>query len=388
MRDVRWVDLPPDFIGPMRNRRNRDFEVVGAGYFEARNDTMSSPLEVVKDASLTSLKHAFARYAQGCLADPKDPLPLFVSDLPPDMFDADFGPYDSVHLDVNASEIDAVVTVEVEELPASSRPVWELLSPLLDRLRAGPVGIERIDGWGTALKIDVAIPSRGRTVGDALEIGHEVERLLQAAYSQGAELTAPTVADLLRTGHGDVLTGQPENDWLDVKSRVYELGEDYGKLQLAKDVASFANAGGGVIAIGVSSSRTRRGETVGPLRPVDITNVSTARFRAILRDWLHPRLNGLRIDVIPTGSHPDRGIVVIEIPPQSPAALPFMVRKTDIGGKIRDQHFTIPVRVADDNATWDLGEIHSLIVAGRAALGALEATTSRNTARPDEPAAP
>ncbi len=387
MRAVRWVDLPPDFIGPLRTRRNRDFEVAGAGYFEARNECMSAPFAVVGEASLTALKHAFGRYARACEAAPDDPLPLYISELPADVFDADFAPYDSVHLSVSASAIEAVVYVAVAELPPSSRPVWDLLNPLLGRLRAGPMSITRIDGVpGCALEIDVAIPTRGRMVGDALQIGHEVERLVEAAYSRGAQLTAPTVADLLRTGHGDVLTGQPENDWLDVKSRVYELRDEYGKLQLAKDVASFANAGGGVIAIGLSSRRTRQGETIGPLRPVNVTGVSIAQYRAVLRDWLHPRLGGVRIDLIASGLTPDHGIIVIEIPAQSPAALPFLIRRADIAGKIRSQHFTIPVRVADDNATWDLGEIHSLIVAGRAALGAVEAATKRDSAPPDVPA--
>jgi hypothetical protein len=154
-------------------------------------------------------------------------------------------------------------------------------------------------------------------------------------------------------------------------------------LQLAKDVASFANAGGGVIAIGLSSRRTRRGENIGPLRPVDITGVSTPQYRAVLRDWLHPRLSGVRIDVIAAESRPNTGVIVIEIPPQSPAALPFVIRRAEIAGKIRSQHFTIPVRIADHNATWDLGEIHSLIVAGRAALGALETATKREPAPSD-----
>ena len=253
-------------------------------------------------------------------------------------FDADFAPYDSVHLKVSASALAAVVYISVAELPASSRPVWISSVPFWARLRAAPVSITRIDGVpGSALEVEVAIPSRGRTVGDALDIGHEVERLLQAAYSNGAQLTASTVADLLRTGHGDVLAGQPENDWLDVKSRRYGLGDDYGKLQLAKDVASFANAGGGVIAIGLSSRRTREGETIGPLRPVDITDVSIAQYRAVLRDWLHPRLSGVRMDVVAGASTRDKGIVVIEIPAQSPAALPFIVRRADIAGKIRTQ---------------------------------------------------
>lgn len=62
MRTVRFVDQPSDLFGPLRIRRRRDFEVEGAGFFEAGDDALFAPLAVVKDASLTSLRHAVAAY--------------------------------------------------------------------------------------------------------------------------------------------------------------------------------------------------------------------------------------------------------------------------------------------------------------------------------------
>lgn len=377
MRTVTWVDLPPDVIGPTRTRRYRDFEVDGAGYFMARNDAFWAPLEVVEEASLTSLMHAYRRYARSYGGDPLDPTSLYLRPVPAEVFDYEFGPQEDVSLNVSADTVAATVFIGTADLPEPEH-VWNVLDPLLDRRGARPASFEGYDGVvGAAIEVGVAVPPRGRTVADALAIGREVEQLLTAAFSEGPELTPATVADLLRTGHGHVLAGQPENGWLDVKSRDYELSSDHGKLAFSKDVASFANAGRGVIAIGLTTSRTRRGELIGGLRPIDITGVTAQRYRRVLHAWVHPRVAGLRVDIVESGSAPSRGIVVIEIPTQSPAAIPFIVKKADIAGRVRNHHFTIPVRVADDTAAWDIGEIHTLIVAGRAALGA--------TATPEPP---
>jgi hypothetical protein len=79
-------------------------------------------------------------------------------------------------------------------------------------------------------------------------------------------LRAATAAELLRTGHHEVLIGQPETDWLDVKGRLYELDE-VGSFLLARDVAAFANAAGGVIAIGPRTSQVRGAGRHQPLAP-------------------------------------------------------------------------------------------------------------------------
>ncbi|MEZ0095905.1 hypothetical protein ABH925_007108 [Streptacidiphilus sp. EB129] len=56
------------------------------------------------------------------------------------------------------------------------------------------------------------------------------------------------------------LIGTRESDWVDFKSAhpdtgPYDLGTDKGKYELAKDVAAFANAGGGLIACGFKATQ-------------------------------------------------------------------------------------------------------------------------------------
>lgn len=79
MLTVRFANQPSDLFGPLRIRRRRDFEVEGAGFFEASDDCLLAPLPVVKDASLISLRHAIGRYNHHYGTD-KDPLTMLISE--------------------------------------------------------------------------------------------------------------------------------------------------------------------------------------------------------------------------------------------------------------------------------------------------------------------
>jgi hypothetical protein len=123
MRGVRYVDLGPDLFGPMRMRRRRDFEVEGSGYFEASDEVLSAPRAVVEEASLTSLRHAVARYFRAVDAD-DEPIEMFVSDNAPEVFDPEMSVYLSVRLCVSPAAVGIVVeTVTPDVLDSSSQSV-------------------------------------------------------------------------------------------------------------------------------------------------------------------------------------------------------------------------------------------------------------------------
>src|SRR5215207_7844704 len=58
-------------------------------------------------------------------------------------------------------------------------------------------------------------------------------------------------------GAGDVnaLIDTPEAEWVEFKSSPYRLNENDAKLELAKDVAGMANAGGGAIVVGCATAK-------------------------------------------------------------------------------------------------------------------------------------
>lgn len=77
---------------------------------------------------------------------------------------------------------------------------------------------------------------------DAYKLGTDVLALVEAADGQG--LSRERVVDLIRGGRIDALVGQKESSWIDFKATGYASKTDEGKLELAKDVAAFANTAG------------------------------------------------------------------------------------------------------------------------------------------------
>jgi Putative DNA-binding domain len=105
------------------------------------------------------------------------------------------------------------------------------------------------------LGIQITFPIRGKTVAHAYRLGRGVLALYEAAENGGA-LTRETALGVLEGGRADVLVGLSETDWIDFKREPYKK-DDHGKLELAKDVAAFANADGGLLLLGVAVTQVR-----------------------------------------------------------------------------------------------------------------------------------
>lgn len=365
MQQVRFVGLQSDAYGPLRVRRRRDFQVGnGDAYFECSNDQLLAPLAVVKDASLMSLKNAYVRAHRVWGGSAEDPTPLYVSPMHPESFDPELAPYLNPWLIVSASGIRVAVECETHEL-LDRASVPQLLRPLLKRRHAHVAEVERIDSsLGYAVKVQVEVDTRGRTVGQALAIGDEVEQLLKAAYSTGP-LRPETVAELLRTGHHDVLIDQPENNWLEAKSEPYRLN-DYGRYLLATEVAAFGNADGGLLALGLKTSKRHGVDVITKANGIRLEGFDVSKYHAVLREWIFPPPTGVRIDIAPFSDGQGLGIVVIEIPPQAPELQPFFIKRTEIEGRLRTERLGVPVRLGADTNHWDVAQLHALVVAGRA----------------------
>ena len=108
---------------------------------------------------------------------------------------------------------------------------------------------------GLRLDVSLTYPAKRRTVGDVLAFGADAKLLLDAALNGGGRLNAAVAADLVRGRRADLLVGQREGNWLDVKSEPYGLPDESARYELSKDVASFANANGGLILVGARRRR-------------------------------------------------------------------------------------------------------------------------------------
>lgn len=126
------------------------------------------------------------------------------------------------------------------------------------------------------------------------------------------------------------LIGEVEGQLFDVKGQPYrfEDGSD-AKREFSKDVAAFANTGGGVILIGMHTTTgpLHTGEEIDEIRPIPGANFEPDQYRKILAEWLYPQPTGVEILWTPFGPDAAKGVGTIFIPLQDDRAKPFLIKR-------------------------------------------------------------
>lgn len=184
--------------------------------------------------------------------------------------------------------------------------------------------------------------------------------------------TGPTsprqVRELLRMSGASRLLGMRENDWLEVKRAAYEakVDKDRWKLDLALDVASFANSDqGGVIVIGIATQAMGGSDVLYQIHPVPAEPGRARRYHDVLNARVAPFVDGLAIE---THEHEGGELVSIFIPPQREELKPFVVD----GGVSRSGHagrlFSVVRRRGEGTTIASVHEIQATLAAGRAFL--------------------
>jgi hypothetical protein len=149
--------------------------------------------------------------------------------------------------------------------------------------------------------------------------------------------------------------------------RELSFGSDIYNWELAKDVAAFANTPtGGVLAFGLPTDSTPDGDVIARPRPFPLTDMPTDAIHEMLTERLFPPIPDIEIQTAELRA--GYGLGFILVPPQPPERLPVMVRGWLDGTVVRHNFLSIPVRVGERTVFDDIASIHSLIVAGRAAL--------------------
>ncbi|WP_432112546.1 AlbA family DNA-binding domain-containing protein [Streptomyces sp. YPW6] len=93
------------------------------------------------------------------------------------------------------------------------------------------------------------------------------------------------------------IVGTPESEWVDFKSASpkgpYDLSTDKGKFELAKDVAAFANAGGGLIVCGFKAKKRTNElyEVAEKVTPFDKKLVNIDSYKDVLTEYVRPLIN-------------------------------------------------------------------------------------------------
>ncbi|MFF8431734.1 helix-turn-helix domain-containing protein [Streptomyces sp. NPDC016566] len=157
------------------------------------------------------------------------------------------------------------------------------------------------------------------------------------------DLEAVRVA--LRAQDPTALLELPEGQWLDAKGAPYELRNPRAVEELAKDVAAFANGGGGVIVVGITTRVQGGGEVLDTVCSVDRSSVDLDQWRKLIREHVTPAPRGTSVEWSDDG-HGAR-VVYIDVPAQDPDCLFVVAAPTGKPGAPRTDTVAVPVREAD-----------------------------------------
>jgi predicted HTH transcriptional regulator len=170
----------------------------------------------------------------------------------------------------------------------------------------------------------------------------------------------------------DSLIGLQEDAWFEVKgSAAYDLETPHGRYELAKDVSAFANGTGGIIIIGLQT--TIRADT----QTEEITGYDlcprgafdAARYRSLIREYVHPAIEGLNPYWVPVNAEGSQGLGIIEVPAQNPDRQYFLIANVvDGGSQIRQFVFGIVRRNESSNDPFTIAELYQHIKKGKSSL--------------------
>ncbi|MFI6029445.1 hypothetical protein [Amycolatopsis magusensis] len=166
----------------------------------------------------------------------------------------------------------------------------------------------------------------------------------------------------------EVLLGERECAWLDVKERIYPLANPKGPEELAKDVAAFANTlHGGLLAVGFTTRREHGEEIVDALNPVPRRLVNLDQYRQVIATRVLPALREVTVEWISREN--DTGVLVIDIPAQPRSSQLFAVPAPTGTTEVNKAAVGVPVRRGDGTTWLRPHEIQHLIGLGYANFG-------------------
>jgi hypothetical protein len=191
-------------------------------------------LDDLEKCTATDLQAALRRARKLC-GDLYYPLPVVI--LQDDFYDEVLATPEPIHFKMLDEDLTFSVSFGLDPRDVRDPPqlVGTVLQPLLQRQGMTIVDSGSHEGYPpeTLIFVDVSIAfnTRGRTLRELYDLGNDAIALIDAIDS--GQLTRKTAGDLIRAGHANVLIGQPERHWLDVKSQHYELSQLAGKIKLA-----------------------------------------------------------------------------------------------------------------------------------------------------------
>ncbi|WP_264159459.1 SAVED domain-containing protein [Mycetocola spongiae] len=186
--------------------------------------------------------------------------------------------------------------------------------------------------------------------------------------TQNGPLDAADVLNLLRGKHFKALIGEAESNYLEVKTQMHPIsapGEagKRAKVELAQDIARFANGDVDAILIIGYKEASGGGNKIGSLTPVVDTMFNIPQIQDLLDARIVPPVDGLVIEKFPVTE--TESVLAIFVPKQPDEMQPYLVHGVVAEGKIEGAFFSIVRRRGEGSITTSPQQIHAYIVAGK-----------------------
>ena len=138
-------------------------------------------------------------------------------------------------------------------------------------------------------------------------------------------MTYAEIKNEIDAANFDVLIGLIEDEHFEAKSGKYDFSNDSGKLELAKDVSSFANRSGGIIVIGAKTSDNPAffGRRVDALSLTTCDLINESDYHNVIKLGFYPCPDNIQIAWVPSTQDLQRGLFYILIPNQLENLRPF-----------------------------------------------------------------
>jgi len=180
------------------------------------------------------------------------------------------------------------------------------------------------------------------------------------------EFTIQELEKIINAGDFESLKKKIENDFFDCKRESYDLSKDSQKIELAKDVSSFANLNGGYILIGPKTDDNRQTHLGGEI--VEISSfaqslVDPNQYKNIIKNWIYPdEIHGVEVYWQKSKDDSNKGILIIKIPAQKEALKPFLICKTiEEENKISEKIFGYAERRGDASDPKKIKDIYRIM---------------------------
>jgi len=175
-------------------------------------------------------------------------------------------------------------------------------------------------------------------------------------------MTFEAIKLILDTQQFDRLIGREEDAWFEAKQRnPYDLTLPTGRYELAKDVSAFANADGGILVVGLTTTRVAETRIEKVIAHDLCTQVDfdVAQYRGIVNEYIYPRIKDLIVRWVPVNQEATRGLGIVEIPLQSSKLKYFLTAKVvEAETQIKQIVFGLAKRINSSNDPLTVDELY------------------------------